>query len=385
VISNLSDLGIGKPSSNKRVVVAMSGGVDSSVAAAICAKAGYDVVGITLQLYNASATSKRRGACCAGQDIQDAKRVADQIGIKHYVLDYEKIFKSEVIDEFAKSYQDGLTPLPCVRCNEKIKFRDLYNTAKELGASCLITGHYVSSKVLNGKRALFRAKDDSKDQSYFLFTTTHEQLDYIRFPLGDLNKSETRDIAKDLGLLVADKPDSQDICFVADGHYSSVIKKLHPNAAEKGNIIDMHGNVLGEHNGIIHYTIGQRKGIGIATGEPNYVVKIDSIKKEITVGSRDNLSINEIKLNNINWIGGSDLNSLPDNNLDMFVKVRSTSAPIPATLFNDDGEIKVRFVNPEYGVSPGQACVFYEDNKPMSRVLGGGWISKQTEPVNSVH
>jgi|TARA_B110000305_G_scaffold43084_3_gene45188 tRNA-specific 2-thiouridylase len=385
VISNLSDLGIGKPSSNKRVVVAMSGGVDSSVAAAICAKAGYDVVGITLQLYNASTTSKRRGACCAGQDIQDAKRVADQIGIKHYVLDYEKIFKSEVIDDFAKSYQDGFTPLPCVKCNEKIKFKDLYNTAKELGASCLITGHYVSSKVLNGKRALFRAKDNSKDQSYFLFTTTHEQLDYIRFPLGDLNKSETRDIAKDLGLLVADKPDSQDICFVADGHYSSVIKKLHPNAAEKGNIIDMHGNVLGEHNGIIHYTIGQRKGIGIATGVPNYVVKIDSTKREITVGSKENLSINEVKLNNINWIGSCDLNALPDNNLDMFVKVRSTSSPIPATLYNDGGEIKVRFVNPEYGVSPGQACVFYEDNNPMSRVLGGGWISKQDENVKSVH
>lgn len=385
MISNLSDLDIGGGSSNKRVVVAMSGGVDSSVAAAICAEAGYDVVGITLQLYNASTSSKRRGACCAGQDIQDAKRVADQIGIKHYVLDYEKIFKSEVIDDFAKSYQDGLTPLPCVRCNEKIKFKDLFNTAKELGAACLITGHYVSSKILNGQRALYRAKDDSKDQSYFLFTTTHEQLNYLRFPLGDLNKSETRKIAKDLGILVADKPDSQDICFVADGHYSSVIKKLHPNAAEKGNIINMQGNVLGQHDGIIHYTVGQRKGIGIATGKPNYVIKIDSIKKEITVGSKEHLSINEIKLNNINWIGSHDLSSLPNNNLDIFVKVRSTSSPIPATLFNDNGEIKVRFLNPEYGVSPGQACVFYEDNKPMSRVLGGGWISKQVEPGKSVH
>src|SRR6056300_941258 len=341
-MSQLSQINISK---TKRVVVAMSGGVDSSVAAAICAKQGYDVVGITLQLHSTQDAARKKGACCAGQDIYDAKKVADKVGIKHYVLDYEEQFRSAVIDDFTDSYQNGLTPIPCVRCNEKIKFRDLYQTAKNLGASSLITGHYVSNKSINGKRGLFRARDMNKDQSYFMFTLKKDQLDFIKFPLGDLTKDQTRAIASELQLINAEKPDSQDICFVQDGKYINLINKLSPNPIAKGNILNISGEVLGQHDGIANYTIGQRRGLGYASGEPNYVVDINNIKNEITIGAKEYLQTKEIYLKDVNWLGP---NHLPNDEfvIPMFVKVRSTSNPVPATFKRHEGTTSIKFNNP---------------------------------------
>jgi tRNA-specific 2-thiouridylase len=360
----------------KRVVVAMSGGVDSSVAAAVCAKQGYDVIGVTLQLYKNDVVGKKKGSCCAGQDIYDAKKVADRIGIKHYVLDYEEQFKSEVIDDFTNSYANGLTPIPCVRCNEKIKFRDLYQTAKQLGASTLITGHYVSNKFMNGERALFRARDSSKDQSYFMFTLKKEQLDFIRFPLGDLTKEQTREIARELDLSIAEKPDSQDICFVQEGRYTNLINKLLPKSTTKGNIVNMSGEVVGEHDGIVNFTIGQRRGIGYASGIPNYVIDIDSQSLNVMIGPKECLGVNQIILDEVNWLGPNEIFSKAEYETPIFVKVRSTSDPVEAKLSKKNNQILVELKNPEYGVAPGQACVFYDSIKPISRILGGGWIVK---------
>ena len=360
----------------KRVVVAMSGGVDSSVAAAVCAKQGYDVIGVTLQLYKNDVVGKKKGSCCAGQDIYDAKKVADRIGIKHYVLDYEEQFKSEVIDDFTNSYANGLTPIPCVRCNEKIKFRDLYQTAKQLGASTLITGHYVSNKFMNGERALFRARDSSKDQSYFMFTLKKEQLDFIRFPLGDLTKEQTREIARELDLSIAEKPDSQDICFVQEGRYTNLINKLLPKSTTKGNIVNMSGEVVGEHDGIVNFTIGQRRGIGYASGIPNYVIDIDSQSLNVMIGPKECLGVNQIILDEVNWLGPNEIFSNAEYETPIFVKVRSTSDPVEAKLSKKNNQILVELKNPEYGVAPGQACVFYDSIKPISRILGGGWIVK---------
>ena len=360
----------------KRVVVAMSGGVDSSVAAAVCAKQGYDVIGVTLQLYKNDVVGKKKGSCCAGQDIYDAKKVADRIGIKHYVLDYEEQFKSEVIDDFTNSYANGLTPIPCVRCNEKIKFRDLYQTAKQLDASTLITGHYVSNKFMNGERALFRARDSSKDQSYFMFTLKKEQLDFIRFPLGDLTKEQTREIARELDLSIAEKPDSQDICFVQEGRYTNLINKLLPKSTTKGNIVNMSGEVVGEHDGIVNFTIGQRRGIGYASGIPNYVIDIDSQSLNVMIGPKECLGVNQIILDEVNWLGPNEIFSRAEYETPIFVKVRSTSDPVEAKLSKKNNQILVELKNPEYGVAPGQACVFYDSIKPISRILGGGWIVK---------
>lgn len=360
----------------KRVVVAMSGGVDSSVAAAVCAKQGYDVIGVTLQLYKNDVVGKKKGSCCAGQDIYDAKKVADRIGIKHYVLDYEEQFKSEVIDDFTNSYANGLTPIPCVRCNEKIKFRDLYQTAKQLDASTLITGHYVSNKFMNGERALFRARDVSKDQSYFMFTLKKEQLDFIRFPLGDLTKEQTREIARELDLSIAEKPDSQDICFVQEGRYTNLINKLLPKSTTKGNIVNMSGEVVGEHDGIVNFTIGQRRGIGYASGIPNYVIDIDSQSLNVMIGPKECLGVNQIILDEVNWLGPNEIFSKAEYETPIFVKVRSTSDPVEAKLSKKNNQILVELKNPEYGVAPGQACVFYDSIKPISRILGGGWIVK---------
>ena len=367
----------------KRVVVAMSGGVDSSVAAAVCARQGYDVVGVTLQLYTSDNVSRKKGSCCAGQDIYDAKKVAEKVGIKHYVLDYEEQFKSEVIDDFAESYAIGQTPIPCVRCNEKIKFGDLYETARQLGASSLITGHYVSNKLINGERGLFRARDVNKDQSYFMFTLKKAQLEYIKFPLGDLNKSETRKIAKELDLVTSDKPESQDICFVQSGNYVNLINTLKPKSNIKGNLIDTTGNIVGEHAGIMNFTIGQRRGIGYINGEPNYVIDIDHERNNVTIGPKEALAINQISLKNLNWLGpekGMD----DEKELPVYVKIRSTSEPVPAIIIKNADNAKVLFKNPEYGVAPGQACVIYESHKNMARVLGGGWIIKdKTQNLNS--
>tara|TARA_Y200000002_G_scaffold382692_1_gene400771 strand:+ start:112 stop:1254 length:1143 start_codon:yes stop_codon:yes gene_type:complete len=366
----------------KRVVVAMSGGVDSSVAAAVCAKQGYDVVGVTLQLYTNDNPSQKKGACCAGQDIYDAKKVAEKVGIKHYVLDYEEQFRSEVINEFADSYANGLTPIPCIRCNEKIKFGDLYETAMQLGASSLITGHYVSNKSINGERGLFRARDMNKDQSYFMFTLKKKQLEYIKFPLGDLTKTDTRKIAKELGLATSDKPESQDICFVQNGSYVNLINTLKPKSNVRGNLIDTTGNIVGEHAGIMNFTIGQRRGIGYVNGEPNYVIDIDHERNNVTIGPKEALAINQIFLKNLNWLGpriGDDGNK----EMPVYVKIRSTSEAVPATIIRNKDHAKVKFRHPEYGVAPGQACVIYESQKSMARVLGGGWIIKdKTQNLN---
>ena len=291
-----------------RVVVAMSGGVDSSVTAGLLAAEGYDVVGVTLQLYDHGEATHRKGACCAGRDIHDARAVAERLGIPHYVLDYESRFKEEVIDRFAESYVAGETPVPCIECNQSIKFRDLLSTARDLGASVMATGHYIASRKLpTGGRALYRAREDERDQSYFLFATTSEQLDRLRFPLGDRTKSETRELARKFGLAVADKQDSQDICFVPQGRYTDVIEKLMPQAAGEGDIVDLDGRVLGRHHGIIHFTVGQRKGLGVAAGHPLYVVRLDAAQRQVVVGPRDALRMRRILLRDVNWIGDGAL------------------------------------------------------------------------------
>src|SRR6201994_2921728 len=364
----------GRPQ-DTRVVVAMSGGVDSSVAAALLKSEGYDVVGITLQLYDHGAATHRRGAGCAGQDIHDARNVAERIGIPHYVLDYESRFRESVIDNFADSYVLGQTPVPCIECNRSIKFRDLLKTARELGASALATGHYVASRrMADGSRALVCAADADRDQSYFLFATTGEQLDYLRFPLGDMTKPETRDLARRFGLAAPDKHDSQDICFVPTGRYTDIIGRLRPNAMEPGDIVDLDGHVIGRHQGIAHFTVGQRKGLGIAASAPLYVVKLDAASRRVVVGPREALRMDRIVLRDVNWIGDGALDRAVGNGLEMFVRVRSPRAPQPAWLRAVDGGYEVELVAGEEGVSPGQACVFYDAPSGQARVLGGGFI-----------
>ena len=369
----LNSLGFAKPPSETRVVVAMSGGVDSSVVAAELAREGYDVVGVTLQLYDHGAALAKKGACCAGVDIHDARRVAEEMGFPHYVLDYENIFKDAVIDEFADSYLAGATPVPCIRCNERVKFKDLLETARDLEADCMATGHYIQRKMGASGAELHSAADANRDQSYFLFSTTPAQLDYLRFPLGHLpSKAETRALAAKYGLPVADKPDSQDICFVPNGNYASVIEKLRPGAGEPGDIVDMDGAVLAQHNGVIHYTIGQRRGLGIGGLEtPLYVVKLDVDRKHVIVGPKEALATRTVPLREINWLGDTAFDSAEAWHVN--VRVRSTKPPMPAVIRPISAtEAQVELLTPEEGVSPGQACVFYEDS--TTRVLGGGWI-----------
>ncbi len=369
----VNSLGFAKPPAETRVVVAMSGGVDSSVVAAQLAEEGYDVVGVTLQLYDHGAALAKKGACCAGRDIHDARRVAEEMNFPHYVLDYENIFKDAVIDEFADSYLAGATPVPCIRCNERVKFKDLLHTAKDLDADCMATGHYIQRKDGKFGPELHSAADANRDQSYFLFSTTPEQLSYLRFPLGHLaSKAETRALAQKYGLSVADKPDSQDICFVPNGNYASVIEKLRPGAGEPGDIVDMSGSVLGTHEGVIHYTIGQRRGLGIGgLSDPLYVVRLDVDKKHVIVGPKEALATREIPVREINWLGDAPFDSQAEWHLS--VKVRSTRAPAPAIIRPiSDTAAMVELLTPEEGVSPGQACVFYDDNS--SRIFGGGWI-----------
>ncbi|WP_092891438.1 tRNA 2-thiouridine(34) synthase MnmA [Roseicitreum antarcticum] len=371
----LNSLGFAKAPADTRVVVAMSGGVDSSVVAAELAAEGYDVVGVTLQLYDHGAALAKKGACCAGRDIHDARRVAEAMGFPHYVLDYENTFREAVIDEFADSYLAGATPVPCIRCNERVKFKDLLQTARDLDADCMATGHYIQRKSGPQGAELHMAADPVRDQSYFLFSTTAEQLDYLRFPLGHLpTKAETRALALKHGLSVADKPDSQDICFVPDGDYAAVIRKLRPNAADPGEIVDMDGNVVGQHAGVIHYTIGQRRGLGIGGhADPLYVVRLDPDARRVIVGPRTALATRTVPLREINWLGDAALNSQAEWHVS--VKLRSTRPPRPAILRPlGDGEAEVTLLSPEEGISPGQACVFYDPEG--TRIFGGGWIWK---------
>jgi tRNA-specific 2-thiouridylase len=368
-------LGISKPPGQTRVVVAMSGGVDSSVVAALLCQQGYDVIGMTLQLYDHGAAIHRKGACCAGQDIHDARRVAARLGIAHYVLDYEERFRTKVIDRFADSYISGETPVPCIACNQTIKFADLFETARDLGADILATGHYIASRPTgDGKWALYRALDGERDQSYFLFATTEAQLTMLRFPLGDLPKATVRQFAHEYGLAVADKPDSQDICFVPSGKYTDIIERLRPQAAQPGEIRPVDGRLLGQHRGIIHFTIGQRKGLGIAGGEPLYVVHLDAGRRQVIVGPRQALAVQRIKLRDLNWIGDCPWAELPQAGLPLAVRVRSTRPPVPATVKRAGATAIVEFDTPEEGISPGQACVFYQSSEPRARVLGGGYI-----------
>ena len=370
--ATLNSLGFAKRPQDTRVVVAMSGGVDSSVVAALLAGEGYDVVGVTLQLYDHGAATHRKGACCAGQDIHDARDVASRLAIPHYVLDYEARFRERVIEPFADSYIAGETPIPCVACNQKIKFADLFETAKDLGADVLATGHYVVSEPDRlGGRALYRAADPDRDQSYFLFATTREQLAMLRFPLGGLPKASVRELARAEGLIVAEKADSQDICFVPSGHYSQIIERLRPEAATPGDIVHVDGRTLGRHAGIIHYTIGQRRGLGVASGAPLYVVALEAGKARVVVGPREALERRRISLREVNWLGDGALADLPSGGLEIAARVRSTREPVPARLL-PTGEVE--FHAPETGVSPGQACVFYASCAPQARVLGGGVI-----------
>ena len=366
----MNSLGFDKPPAETRIVVAMSGGVDSSVTAALLREADYDVVGITLQLYDHGAAVGRKGACCAGQDIYDARRVADRLDIPHYVLDYQARFRAAVIDDFADSYLRGETPIPCVRCNQRVKFSDLLSTARDLGAEALATGHYVQRVAGRRGPELHRAADRARDQSYFLFATTREQLDFLRFPLGGLAKRETRAVAERLGLAVAEKPDSQDICFVPQGSYASVVDKLRPAAAEPGQIVHVDGRVLGRHPGIAHYTVGQRRGLGIGgEREPLYVVRLDPAERKVVVGPWAALARDAVRLNRVNWLDASPLLA---RGRAIQVKLRSTQDAVSATLFaRQDGGADVLLDEPQFGVALGQAAVFYDE----SQVLGGGWIT----------
>ena len=367
----MNSIGINKPKKETKVVVAMSGGVDSSVVAALMKKEGYDVTGITLKLYDDTKQSAEGRQCCAGQDIMDAKRVSEKININHEILYYQKKFRSEVIDSFIDSYTLGETPIPCVQCNQTVKFRDLFKYAKDLNADALITGHYVSRFQKNGHASMYRAKDHNRDQSYFLFSTTQEQLDYLRFPLGEIDKSETRTIAKKLNLNVADKPDSQDICFVPNGDYSSVIKKFRPESFKKGKIIDITGKQIGEHEGIINYTIGQRKGIKISSSKPLYVININADNNTVIVGEKENLEIKEIQLRELNILA-----SKKEFDEIINIKVRSTGRLLKAKINFSKDKARVKILDKETGISPGQACVFYSKDEFGDKVLGGGWIDK---------
>jgi tRNA-specific 2-thiouridylase len=374
------DLGMDLPGNpaDRRVVVAMSGGVDSSVVAGLLASRGYDVIGLTLQLYDHGEAVHRAGSCCAGQDIHDARRVAEKLGIPHYVLDYESRFRDSVIDRFVESYLAGETPVPCVDCNRTVKFRDLLATARELGADALATGHYVVSKPLeNGHRGLYRAHDPDRDQSYFLYATTQDQMDILRFPLGSMPKSQTRALARYFDLTVAEKADSQDICFVPQGRYTDLIEKLRPEARNQGEIVHVDGRVLGYHQGVIDFTVGQRKGLGLAVGDPLYVLRLDAAQARVIVGPREALATSLIRLRDVNWLGTGELTELPVTGVPIAVRVRSSRPPQPATLFWRNGGVEIALATGEMGVSPGQACVFYESDDDRSRVLGGGTITRQ--------
>ncbi len=377
----MNSMGFARPPGETRIVVAMSGGVDSSVTAAALVEAGYDVVGITLQLYDHGAAIGRKGACCAGQDIYDASRVAERLGIPHYVLDYESRFRDEVMLAFADSYARGETPVPCVLCNRTVKFRDLLATSRDLGADALATGHYVRRRMGMDGPELLRGADFARDQSYFLFGTTRDQLEMLRFPLGELSKDETRAMARRHDLPVAEKPDSQDICFVPDGNYAGVVQKLRPEAAEPGDIVSVDGTVLGRHEGIIHFTVGQRRGLGIGgrrearDGEPLFVLRLDPERRQVVVGPRSALKRETVALREINWLALRE--PQPDGE-PVLVRLRSTQPLVPATLFVEGDAGRVVLDQPQEGVSPGQACVFY-DRIAGERVLGGGWITRSLE------
>jgi tRNA-specific 2-thiouridylase len=369
----LNSMGFPKAPAHTRVLVAMSGGVDSSVVAAMLKAEGYDVVGVTLQLYDQGAALAKKGACCAGRDIHDARRVAETLGFPHYVLDYENIFREAVMEEFAESYLGGATPVPCIRCNERVKFRDLLTTARDLGADCMATGHYIRRLDGPAGAELHRAADPARDQSYFLFSTTPEQLDFLRFPLGGLtSKAETRALAARYGLSVADKPDSQDICFVPNGNYAAVIEKLRPGAADPGEIVNEAGTVLGVHRGVIHYTVGQRKGLGIGgLSEPLHVLRLDPAARRVVVGPKAALATRRVPVREVNWLGDEPLTARAE--WPVLARVRSTSEPRAAVVRPVSATAaEVELLAPEEGVSPGQACVFYAEDS--SRVLGGGWI-----------